>query len=236
MAVTTTVQDILNGAYGKSLKNQPGTIASEATELLQVVNRIFRGIYSFSARLNPIFFAEEFDVAEAAGTWPRPEEAEAIVRVEDSTDVEVVVVPFDDRSAEPGKLSMYEFGQTFRVAGAGNDPAGALTFWFSRRPTFLTALVDTLDAQWREEYNELAILELAIYLSAKDGRFDEVQLFAPERDRWASLLGAFLQHATSNLVRRFGHTNRMNAETLQSIIPLFFSTPNQPRGATGGGG
>jgi hypothetical protein len=236
MAVTTTVQDILNGAYGKSLKNQPGTIAAEATELLNVVNRIHRGIYAFSARLNPIFFAEAVPITEAGGTWPRPEEAEAIARIEDSAFAEVIVVPFDDRAAEPGKLSVYEFGQVFTVAGAGNDPSGDLTFWFSRRPTAYTALVDTLDAQWREEYNELLILELAIYLSAKDGRFDEVGLWVPERDRWASLLGAFLQHATSNLVKRFGHTNRMNAETLQSIIPLFFSTPNQPRGATGGGG
>lgn len=235
MAVTTTVQDILNGAYGKSLKNQPGTIAAESTELLNVVNRAHRGIYSFAARINPLFFATTGAEVEAAGVWSRPEEAEAIVRIENAAEVEISVVPYDDRLAEDGKLSVYEFGQFFNaITNTAGTPTGNLTFFFSARPTLYALLADLLSADWREEYNELLILEVAMYLSIKDGRFDEVQAFAPERDRWASLLGAFLQHSTVNLVRRFGHMNRMNVNTIQSLIPLFFATPGQPRGVTAG--
>lgn len=223
MAVITTVQDILNGAYGRSTKNQPGTIAAESSELLEVVNRIHRGIYAFGARLNPNFFAETASVAEVAGTWLRPDTAESIIRVEDSGNVEVTIVPIDDRAAEPTLLAVYEFGQKFFVA-AGLVPAGNLTFFYSKRPTTYTLLTDLLDSLWTEQFNEILVLELAMYLSSKDGRFDEVQVFAPERDRWVALLGAFLQHSTSNLRRRFGHRNTINVQTL---IPLFFSQPGQ---------
>ncbi len=237
MAVTTTVQDVLNGAYGKSLKNQPGAIATEATELINVTNRAHRGIYSFSARINPIFFANQLAIVPSPATrWARPEEAEAIVRIEDSALAEVVVVPLDDRLAEPQKLSVYEFGQNFdAITNTAGTPTGNLTFWFSARPTLYTLLADLLSSDWREEYNELLILEVAIYIAAKDGRLDEVGFLVGERDRWASLLGAFLQHSTSNQRRRLGHLHQMNAETVQSLIPLFFATPNQPRGVTGGG-
>lgn len=223
MAVTTTIQDILNGAYGKSTKNQPGTIAAETTELLKVVNRIHRGIYAFAARINPIFFAESASVAEASGTWVRPETAESIVRIENTSNVEVTIVPLDDRAAEPTLLAVYEFGQKFFTA-AGLVPTGNLTFWYSKRPTTYTLLADILDSLWTEQFNEILILELAIYLSSKDGRFDEVQMFIPERDRWLGLFGVFLQHSTSNLRRRFGLKTVVN---VQSLIPLFFAQGSQ---------
>ena len=202
-----------------------------------MVNRAHRGIYAFSARLNPIFFGSTVAVVPAPATvWERPENAEAIVRIENAALAEVVVVPFDDQGAEDGKLAVYEFGGTFTaIVGTGGTPSGNLTFWFSNRPAAYALLGDTLAADWQEEFNELLILEVAIYLAAKDGRMEELAFLVGERDRWASLLGAFLQHATSNLRRRFGHMNRMNVETVQSLIPLFFNTPNQPRSQTAGG-
>lgn len=223
MAVTTSVQEILNGAYGRSTKNQPGTIAAETTELLKVVNRIHRRIYAFAARVNPIFFAETALVVEVSGSWVRPETAESIVRIENTSNVEVTIVPLDDRAAEPTLLAVYEFGQKFFTA-AGLTPTGNLTFWYSKRPTTYTLLADILDSLWTEQFNEILVLDLAIYLSAKDGRLDEVQLFIPERDNWLILFGAFLQHSTSNLRRRFGSKNVIN---VQSLIPLFFPQAGQ---------
>ena len=221
MAVTTTVQDILDGAYAKSTKNQPATIATEATELTNLVNRIVRGMYAFAAELNPEHFSASEAVAESGGTWARPEAAEAILRIETAALAEVVVVPFDDRLAADPKPSVYEFGGVFNSVPAQAVPAaGALTFWYSKRPDDTTpaGVTGVLDPDWQEDYNELLILEVAIYLALKDGRFGEVEILKAERNAWAQRFGSYLQHATSNLQRRFGHRKHVNVDALLPML------------------
>lgn len=219
MAVTTTPQTILDGAYAKSQKNKPGAIATESVELLQLVIRATRGLYAFAARINPTFFAESAVVAYSAPGWARPQNAEAVFRIENPTPAEVVVVPFDDRRAEAGMPAVYPFGQVYRPASAGApDPqAGNLTFYYAKRPTDPATLAATLDALWTEQFNELLILEVAIYLAIKDGRADELGAYRSDRDRWAMLFGAFLEHETLNMRRRYGQIARFNT---QSIVPL----------------
>lgn len=230
MPVTTTPQDILNGAYAKSLKNRPGAIASESSELLQLVIRAMRGLYAAAARINPTFFAETAVVAYAAPGWARPQNAEAIFRIEDPAQAEVVVVPFDDRRAEPGKPAVFTFGQVYRPASAGApDPQnGNLTFWYAKRPTDPANLAATLDAMWTEQFNELLILETAIYLAAKDGRDGEIGQYKGDRDRWANLFFAFLEHETLNERRRFGQVARFNTKSMTPVWSLLAgSGPNQ---------
>jgi len=227
MAVTTTPQDILTAAYGKSLKNKPGTIATESTELLEVVIRALRGLYAAAARVNHLFFAEQAAVTLAAGAWARPETAESIFRIERNANTtggsgavgsEVVVVPFDDRAAESGKGAVYRFGQKFYSAGNAADPTGGeLAFFYSRRPTSPASLTATLDAQWTETFNELLILETALYLASKDDRAGEVSRLDKDRMAWLNLFVGFLEHETANERRRFGHLQRINVMTL---IPL----------------
>lgn len=67
MSVVTTPQDILYAAYAKSTKNSPGTIATESTELLQVVIRALRGLYALAARVNPTFFATKQNIVSGDG-------------------------------------------------------------------------------------------------------------------------------------------------------------------------
>jgi hypothetical protein len=232
MAVVTTPRIILDGAYAKSQKNKPGAIATESVELLQLVIRAMRGLYAFSARINPTFFAESAAVAFAAPGWPRPQTAEAIFRIENPAGAEVVVVPFDDRGAEKGMPAVFPLGQVYRPASAGApDPqAGNLTFFYSKRPTDPADLNATLDALWTEQFNELLILEVAIYLAIKDGRADELGAYKSDRDRWANLFGAFLEHETMNLRRRYGQIGRFNT---QSMVPLMSLLAGGP--ATTGG-
>lgn len=222
MAVVTTPQDILNGAYAKSLKNRPGAIASESSELLQLVIRATRGLYAAAARINPTFFAESAVVAFAAGGWARPQNAEAVFRIENPTPAEVVVVPFEDRRAEPGLPAVYSFGQLYRPASAGApDPqAGNLTFFYAKRPTDPATLATALDALWTEQFNELLILEVAIYLAIKDGRDSEVVNYKVDRDRWANLFFAFLEHETLNERRRFGQVARFNTKSMMPVWSL----------------
>lgn len=224
MAVTTTVQDILNAAYSRSTQNNPGTIATESTELLAVVQRALDGAYAFAARINPTFFADTADVVGAASVWARPELAESIFLIEEADGTEVVVVPYNDRTAEELKPSLYEFGQNFFGAGNAADPSATdtLTFYFASRPATLAALDDVLDAMWREQFNELLVTEVAIYLAVKDGagqaRTTELQALVAERNRWANRMAAHLEHATANLRRRYGHVQRINTEALLPIL------------------
>ena len=228
MAVTTTVQDILNAAYSRSTQNNPGTIATESTELLAVVQRAIDGCYAFAARINPTFFGDTLAVTPpgASTPWARPEAAEAIFRIEDDADdSEVVVVPYDDRTAESGLAAVYEWGQAFYEAGNAGDPDPAtdtLNFFFAKRPDTLTVVGDTLDSMWREQFNELLVVEVAIYLATKDGaaqsRQNELQVMVAERLRWANRFAAHLEHATTNLRRRYGHVQRMNTEALLPIL------------------
>jgi hypothetical protein len=230
MPVTTTPRDILLAAYAKSTKNKPGTIATESTELLQVVIRAQRGLYAFAARVNPTFFATYTDVTATSGAWARPQQAESIFRIERTNNTtggtgtagdEVVLVPFDDRKAESGLGAVYRIGQSFYPAGNTPDPTGGdLRFYYAKRPSDPADLNAALDALWTEQFNELLVLEVAIYLALKDGRGDEAAVLRADRDTWARLFIAFLEHSEANERRRFGHLRRFNTNTLLPIGSL----------------
>ncbi len=217
MAVTTVGQDIFNGALAKSTKNEAANYST--SEMITRINNRLNGIYEVAARLNPIFFAETAAEVEAAGVWQRPEVALSVVKIQDATPDDVIIVPHDDQQCEPSKLCVYEFGQEFfAVTNSTGTPSGNLTFWYARRPTLITNLTpDVLDLQWREDFNELLILEVAIELAAKDGRPDEVTGLKEDRNGWLARFASFLQHSTSGEVRRFGHKRVIN---IQELIPL----------------
>lgn len=222
MAVTTTVQQILDGAYTRSSKNRPGILMTDATEGLQLVIRSLRGLYAYAARVNPTYFGAQTVVAFVSPGWRRPELAESIYRIETPAFVEVAVVPFDDRQAEPSMPAVYAFAQIYRPASvnAPDPQSGNLVFWHARRPTDPANLAATLDADWAEAYNELLMLEVAIYLALKDGRLDELAALRAERDSWATLFTAFLEHETANLRARWNLVRRFTTNTLVPIRSL----------------
>lgn len=215
-----TVQELLTAAYAKSKKNQPGRIATESTELVAVVNRVIRMYFQIAARVNPYFFAKSASVAFASTGWPRPSDAEAVLRITNPSAVEVVVVPIEDPTAESGLPAVYRISQEYRTAGNASDPtSGNLTFLYSKRPTDLTATTDTIDTLWPTAYAELAALEVATYLAVKDGREGEVPYLAGERDRWLVMFLAFLEHETMNERRRYDQRfNVPSAGPLMSML------------------
>jgi hypothetical protein len=216
--VATTGQDILNAAYALSAKNRPGTIATEATELVKFINRAMRGLFAIAARVNPTYFAEGTPVVPADSQWARPLAAECLFRIEKVSDAsEVVVVPFDDRKAEPSMPAVYEMGGFFRPAGNPNDPTGNLIFWHTRLPDDLANLASALDADWPEQHNDVLVYEVAIYLALKDGRMDEVAALRAEREQPLQLYIAHLEHATINTRSRFSQVRRF---TTNSLVPL----------------
>ncbi|MDH3291577.1 MAG: hypothetical protein OEO20_11250 [Gemmatimonadota bacterium] len=215
MAVTTTGQDVHNGALAKSSKNEPSKFA--APEIIRRINKRLSGIYQVAARVNPILFAAKSVVVETTGMWVRPEVALSVEMAEDTTPDPVEIVPFDDQQSEAHQLCVYEFGQTFyAITTAAGTPTGDLTFWYARRPTTITALANTLDAQWREDYNELLELELAIDYSLKDGRTDEAAALIADRNTWLMSFMQFAQHLTGGERRRF----ERKTVNIQELLPL----------------
>lgn len=236
MAVTTTPRSIIEAAYAKSLKNKAGTIATEGTELLQLVIRIFRSLYAGAARINPLFFSESPSVAFAGSGWARPEGAQLIYRLEAgngsgfAVGTEVIVVPFDQRNAEPGKPAVYRLGQVYRPASGSatvapiSPQAGSLTFFYSKRPTTPATLDTTVDPLWIEDFNEIPILRVARFLAMKDGRAEEVGAIESELNDWVTQFIAFLEHETVGEIRNYGHVWRFNAPSLIPVVSLLSGT------------
>lgn len=214
-------EDILNDAYPKSKKFQPGKIVAEATEGLGVVNRVIRTFFQIGVRVNPTYFGDSATVAHNGTTgWPRPTYAEAVYRLEQSGS-EVVVVPFDQRAIEAGKPAVYRWGQIFRSAGNTGDPtSGSIDFFYSKRPADATSLTDDIDSLWPEAYAELATLEVAAYMAAKDKLTEELAYFVTERDRWLRLFIAHLEHETLNERRSWGHIQEFNTGSLVPVASL----------------
>lgn len=219
--MATTVTDILTAAFAKSTKNVPSRITSETTDLCGVVTRSLRGVFAVGARVNPVFYGTQATVVFSAPGWARPVDAESVFRLELLTGAEVALVPFDQRQAELALPSVYAMGQVYRSAGNPSDPtSGSLVVFYAKRATAVTGLTDTLDALWPEAYNELLVLDVALYLALKDGRADEVGTLKLERDRWLSLYVAFLEHANANERRMFGSVRYINTNSLVSLTDL----------------
>lgn len=225
MAVTTTVQDVVDGAIPRSKKNVSGIISDAPTELVNLVTRAHRGLYSVAARVNPTYFAMTADQAFSTDHWPYPDDAECLFRLEQPDGTEVIVVPVADRAADAARPAVYFLGKKFYSAGNANDPtSGNLTMYYAYAPAAYAALADTLDGLWDEAYNELLELEVAIYLAIKDvssNRVAELGALKEERDDWARRFIMHLEHAVTPEVRRFANLQVFNSPSLVPLGQLF---------------
>jgi hypothetical protein len=219
--MATTASEIILAGYGKSVKNKPGEIATEGTALIRLLNRKLRKYFAFIARENWTMVGDIVLVSFDAGLggWPRPDNAEMIVEIDNDVE-EVVVVPAEDRGAESSKPALYRFGGLFRSAGNPNDPVdGDLNFIIARQPATLAATTDTLDVLWPESFNELLELEVGKFLASKDGRRDETQDLEGEITEWLQLLKERCEHDVINERRRFNITNRFQTSVQRPIGP-----------------
>ena len=217
--MTITPQAILNAAYGKSKKNQPGRIANEAVELLGEVNIAVRALFMYAARMNPYFFMSSANVSYSSG-WAFPAGAEAIFRIEfTATGVEVITVPLNDKEAETGEAAVYRVGQVFFGAGNTLDPTNEdLTFYYSKSPTDAPNLSPgTIDVLFPDTYQEVLNLQIAKYLAIKDGRIDEGAMLQTQIDKWTLLFMAHLEHETMNLRERWGPPEPFNTSSMLAL-------------------
>jgi hypothetical protein len=205
----STARDILVAAYATNAANQPDTIAADDTEMLAVVNRIVRALFSRAAEVNPTYFGKRSAQAIASGSWPLPSDAESVVRVELDNGTEVQVVPFDDRAQDTSKPAVYFLGRRFHGCGNVLDPvSGNLVLFYSRTPVDCATLDSELDSDWPESMNGVLIGLVALYLDIKDRRLPDAEAAEGIRQAWMATWEEHLRHVNAAEVRLTGYPRR----------------------------
>lgn len=216
-----SVQEIIRSAYARSKASQEDVSASSDGELRPQLSDILKTFFAIGARVNPEFFSTSEVIAydAAVGGWPRPTAAEAVWWIANGAGTRVVVVPHDDRDAEPGSPSVYRMGQVYLPTGGALGPAAAvpLTFDYAKVPDAVPELLSEIDQLWPAGHESLLALELAVYLAIKDRRNEDVPGLVQERDRQLQRFIAFLEHETIGERRRKGSVRKFN---VQSRVPM----------------
>lgn len=226
-----TYGEIITRAYGFSKKNQPNRIAEETSELVGQLNHGLRAFFAIAARVNPTFFGTSSAVAFVSPGWVRPATAEIVYWIETAAGAEVIIVPFDDRGAEPSMPGLFQLGMSYRPRGLGNDPTGDLTFFFSRQAVEdVSGLGATVDTGWPEAFNQLLSLELACYMARKDGRMEELGALMGERDRWLALFISRVELAPAGTMRRWNRRRLIPDHSAISVSSLLVGGSNMAVG------
>ena len=183
-----TAQTILEAGINRSTSNDPGKLSMDS-ELLGLLNRKYQ-TYHAMLGLSAPDRALGTGVVAMAGSPPAgtlPTDMVDLRRVQTAAGVQVSVVPVDekDRSWHLAP-AVYRQGNTIVSLGRTGDPvaAASLTIYYVDAPGALSALGDTLDARFPVQCHELLVLDVALYLSAKDeGRNpSEYERLKSERD------------------------------------------------------
>jgi hypothetical protein len=216
----TNCRTLIEAAYSRSTFNDPEKLATKS-ELIGVIDRRMKQLYSVIARENPTYFGTRATMSSTNGTWERPNNppAELIHRVETSDGTQVHITPFDDRKGEQPP-AVYQYGQQYHTVGRTNDPAqnAALTFFYSKRHPDLDPdktpehQDNQLDPMWPEQFNDLVVLHVARYLATKDGREGEIQVLAAEEQALMEVLFNHLRVENYGMTARWGQRARLISE------------------------
>lgn len=215
--MATTPRELIEAAYPKSTRNMPGSIASEASELLKVLTRILHGLFAAGTRVNLTFFGTVDTVVKNAVGWARPSTAESVWLLTKDDGSRVHIVPFDDQGLMGSDPAVFRFGATYREAAASLQGVTDLMVYFSSRCETPADLDTAIDSRWPEQFNELVVLLLSYYLAVKDGRAEEYAGLEAQVEHWFSLYLAFLEHETVGEVRRY---DPVRFGVTEGLVPL----------------
>lgn len=167
----TTAKDLIEAAYSRSTANDPGKLATDG-ELLGLGNRIYQMIYALSAVVNPHSYQSKTTVTLVASVGALPAQVIDIRRVQTAAGVKVNVFPVEelDRTTWHLAPAIYRQGSSIVSRAGTGDPAATdvLTLWILDAPTALTTLATTIDARFPTRFEELIVIEMAMYLATKD--------------------------------------------------------------------
>jgi hypothetical protein len=191
----TTAQSLIESGYARSTANDAGKLASDG-ELLLHLNRKYQSLYAIMA-------VEGGDNALAstilvlAGGPPAfaalPVDVIDIKRLEQLSGAKAYLVPADekDRSWHLAP-AFYRQGNSLISLGRAGDlgVGGSVVVYHLDSPAALSALGSTTDPRFPVRYEDILVLDLAIYLSSKDeDRADKE--YKQLKDEYADAMGMF---------------------------------------------
>jgi len=191
----TTAQQIIESAYSRSTSNDAGKLAGDG-ELLLHLNRKYQSLYAIMAA-----FGGDNALASAvlnfAGGPPAvaalPVDAIDLIRVEQANGGKAYLIPANEKDRGWHLApAMYRQGASLISRGQTGDPGvgTAITLFHLDAPAALVALATALDARFPVRYEEILVLDLAIYLSVKDeGR--SVNEYKQLKDEYRDAMEAF---------------------------------------------
>lgn len=184
----TTTQQIIEAAYARSASNDPGKLAQDP-ELIGHLNRKYQTRFALlaSATGDNMLAKTVLVTAGAPAAVALPADVIDLIRLENSNGAKVHVVPSDEKDRS-WHLAPAVFRQGLSLVSLmrAGDPgvASSLTLFYLDAPAALTLLASALDGRYPVRWENLLILELAVYLSIKDeGRdADEYSELVKEMD------------------------------------------------------
>jgi hypothetical protein len=216
-----TAMDLILAAYATSAKNRAGAIASEAPELLPVLERSLRSLFADAVTHNRVAFAERIAVQRGGDPvrWPIPQDAESVVHIQKADGTTVAEVPHDDMLSNQFVPSVYRLGGAFYPAGVEEGPDDEpLWLTCSMMPQPLPGLESEIDPRLPGRFHRIPILELARYIAVKmGGRESEVAAFEGELAREYERYVAWLKNLTTTLGRRWDHAGRIGTHGTNPI-------------------
>lgn len=223
--MSTTAKDLIQAAAASRTANDPDKLWTPA-ELIGVVGRKVRSLYSRASRVNPWYFSKVTNVTPDGTVWALPTDAIVPLHFYGGGDAgtgaaavlgggtdpdadEVSLVLINDLDAELAPR-VYQLGRSLYSPGGASDPSASvngdklnIVHSFMHAALDATAAWDaaanTLDASWPEHFNDLLILRLQRYIALKDGRQGDIEGI---EDEYALVLADFDQELEDALTAR----------------------------------
>lgn len=197
-----TVQEIIEAAYLRSTRNVPGKTAQDP-ELIGFLSRVYCTYYLLMAKAAPDRF--ESELVLVLGGAPAQAALPATVhdvRYVSWNGVDVSIIPIEEqfRTWHLAPCVIW-LGLTLRSRGSVGDPTigSALSAIVLAGAAALTTLASVLDSRFTDEYTELLVDEVAMYLALKDSNRDpaEYAKLKSERDMRGAAFLRLNGYATS---------------------------------------
>lgn len=172
-----TAQQLIEAAYSRSTANDPGKLATDG-ELLGILNRVYQAYYALMAAAAPDRAMARSALVALAGSpaaTTLPTDVIDLRRVENAAGAKVNVIPVEEKDRGWHLApAVYRQGGSLISRGQAGDPIATdvLTLWHLDAPTALTTLASTIDARYPARFEELLVVELAMYLATKDSGRD----------------------------------------------------------------
>lgn len=197
-------QDYITRALARSYRNRGEVLAPAATEMLEQLSLLFVEYYGLAAGLNPSIFARQAVLAWNGAGWTIPADSDTMSVIRTNQGQDVTVVAIDNLDAEPSRPCIYRLGKAYFPAGQPNDPVNTpLTVFYTVIPADFADLNAAPGVEWAAQFDQAIIVELALWLSGKDGRADEIAELTTIRDRWKGQFTEWCSRESLMLVRQF---------------------------------